>query len=74
MTSAEISALMQEILQVNEVAVDDNFFELGGNSVHVLTLISRIKEKSGADVSLLDVIYAPTADAIAQSIRRSNPE
>lgn len=70
MESAEISALMAEILGISQVAPQDNFFELGGNSIQVLALVTKINENSDADLSLVDVVFTPTADGIAEKMQR----
>lgn len=62
---------MAEILGVGGVAEDENFFGLGGSSIQALTLITRIKEKSGVEVPLIDVIYGPTAAEIAVSVEQN---
>ncbi|MER5570661.1 phosphopantetheine-binding protein [Streptomyces goshikiensis] len=70
MKPAEIAALMAEVLQVNEFTEHDNFFELGGSSLLAVALVSKINEKSSAEVSLIDLIYAPTAAGITERLAR----
>jgi acyl carrier protein len=72
MTPTEIAALVQELLDVDQVAPEDNFFDMGGNSILALTLISEIKEQYGATLPLIDVIRNPTPAGLARLITQSN--
>ena len=70
MTPSEIAQLMQEIVGLDEVDVDANFFEIGGNSFLALTLLTRIQERTGILLGLLDVIEAPTATEVSARLAR----
>jgi acyl carrier protein len=70
MTASEIAALISIILEIDDIAVDDNFFEVGGNSLLALALIAKIEQRCSVQVSLLDVIRAPTPEELASLIAR----
>jgi acyl carrier protein len=65
MTPTEVAQVMAEILELDEVAADQNFFEVGGNSFLVLTLMTRIWERSGTNLSMIDILRAPTPAAVS---------
>jgi acyl carrier protein len=73
MKAAEISVLMAEILKVDQVGEQDNFFELGGNSLLSMALVSKINEESSVELTLIDLIYAPSAAGIAKVIEAGDP-
>jgi enterobactin synthetase component F len=64
-TASEIAELIGEMLELSDVAPDDNFFEVGGNSLLALRLIAQLEGRSGAQISLLDVVRAPTPGQLA---------
>jgi aryl carrier-like protein len=74
-TAVEIAELINDLLEINDVAPDDNFFEMGGNSLLALRLMAKLEEQGGAKVSLLDVVRAPTPHRLASLIAaRSHPD
>jgi aryl carrier-like protein len=66
MTPDEVAMLMQDLLDSDDVAVDDSFFEAGGNSIGALALISQIHQRTGASLSLIEVVRNPTPDSISR--------
>jgi non-ribosomal peptide synthetase component F/malonyl CoA-acyl carrier protein transacylase/acyl carrier protein len=56
-TEKELARLWQEVLDVEESKIFrySNFFELGGHSLKAISLISKIHEKFGVNLSLNDV-------------------
>jgi mycobactin peptide synthetase MbtE len=60
MTQSEVATLMAEILETDEIGADESFFEVGGTSFLVLTLIARIRERTGATLRMIDIIRRPT--------------
>ena len=53
--------IWQEVLGLEQVGIDDNFFELGGDSLHVLKVISRVRNQSlpGFSLKLRDLMQKP---------------
>jgi amino acid adenylation domain-containing protein len=73
---AGLCGLFAELLGVAEVSADDGFFDLGGHSLLVTRLISRVRSRLRAELSVQDVFLAPTAAALASRLRplaRSRP-
>ncbi len=53
----EICAMWAELFGLPSVGVHDNFFDLGGHSLMAVQLLSRVRERYGADLSL-GIVYA----------------
>ena len=68
MTLTEMTTLMAEILETDEISADGNFFELGGNSMLVLTLIARIRDRTGVTLRMIDIIRRPTPTGVHQLV------
>lgn len=63
--ATQVSAIMRELLDMDDVEEDDSFFEIGGNSFIALRLISVIKARFGVELSLLDLIRSSTPNEIS---------
>ena len=67
--------IWQELLEVEQVGIQDNFFELGGHSLLAIQLISVIRKRLEADVSIGDVFDYPTIESLALQLKnKSNKE
>ena len=66
MTPAEVAQVMAEILDLDEVDADQNFFEIGGNSFLALTLMTRVWEKCGRRLGMIDILRNPTATGVSE--------
>jgi acyl carrier protein len=60
--------LWKEVLGLDAVGTRDNFFELGGNSLSLVTLAGRIRERLGVDVPLRALLEEPTIAELALSV------
>ena len=63
-----ISSLWAEILRVDQVSVKDDFFDLGGHSLHAMKLIAKLAESLGVDLSMTEILQAPTVEQLATLI------
>ncbi|MNG60431.1 Linear gramicidin synthase subunit D [compost metagenome] len=59
---AQLVAIWQAVLEVEQVSVTDNFFELGGDSLRVLKVLSKVRNQPelGLDLKLRDLMGKPT--------------
>jgi acyl carrier protein len=64
MNANDIASIFQRILEVPHVALDDDFFMLGGDSLLVTRVISAIARACGVELSVTDVMSAPTPEAL----------
>ena len=71
MTPSELAALIQVLLEADDIAVDDNFFDVGGNSILALELLEAVREQCGIRIPLIDMIRAPTASGMSALIARA---
>ncbi|MFT0475969.1 amino acid adenylation domain-containing protein [Pseudomonas antarctica] len=55
-----VAAVWSEVLGVEQVGLNDNFFELGGHSLRVLLLKERLRQVSGVNLSVSQLMLNPT--------------
>ena len=65
---ARVVEVWQELLGVDGVAPADDFLELGGNSLLATQLLSRLRDRLGLVVALVDFLAEPS---VAGLLRRS---
>jgi amino acid adenylation domain-containing protein len=63
-----IAEVWKDLLKLNTVGVHDNFFDLGGHSLLVIQLHSRLGEKLGRNLTVLDLFVHPTIHALATNL------
>jgi amino acid adenylation domain-containing protein len=63
-----LAALWAEALGAEAVGIEDSFFELGGHSLLATRLLWRVREETGAERSLRDLLEHPTVAAFAASL------
>jgi acyl carrier protein len=74
MTPDEIAVVMCGIIGIEGLGVDDDFFHMGGKSWGALALMARLEERSGVELTLLDVFHARTPSKLAALLgERSTP-
>lgn len=69
-TEEGLAALWCEVLELPRVGVRDNFFELGGHSLAATRLVTRVRDRFGAAISLRDVFTARTVADLAVTVDR----
>lgn len=58
-TVAEVGAIWTEVLRVPDLLPEDSFFELGGHSLIAATLLARINERLGVEISIRELFSHP---------------
>jgi amino acid adenylation domain-containing protein len=66
----KLSALVANLLGVDQVGVNDNLFLIGGHSLFGTQLIARLRENFGVELPLRGVFESPTPALLAQEIER----
>jgi hypothetical protein len=67
-----IAEIWQDVLRVGRVGLHDNFFDLGGNSLLLAQAHSRLRDRLGCDVSLVELFRFPTVGALAGRLLRED--
>ncbi len=69
-TDAEITVAgyAAEILGIDEIGRDDDFYALGCDSLRAMRLVSRLREVFGVDLTIRDLVAAPTVGGITAAI------
>jgi len=65
-TERVISAIWQDVLQIEKVGIYDNFFDLGGHSLLMVRVNRRLREEFDREVSMIDLFKYPTVSALAE--------
>ncbi|KER88919.1 hypothetical protein GW16_00015, partial [Xanthomonas arboricola pv. celebensis] len=60
-----------EVLGVEQVGRHDNFFELGGHSLLAVRMLSLVRERFAAEVSLANVFSVPSVARFAETVARA---
>jgi amino acid adenylation domain-containing protein len=63
-----LAGIWQEMLGIDRVGVLDSFFDLGGHSLMATQLVSRIRDRLGAEVALDAFFSAPTIADLAPQL------
>jgi amino acid adenylation domain-containing protein len=66
-----IAALWSELLGLDRVGALDSFFDLGGHSLLVAQAQARLRERTGAEVSLVELFRRPRAAELAPLVERA---
>lgn len=68
----KLSAIWQEVLEVDEVSLADDFFTLGGDSILAVTVVDQARA-AGVKISVLDMLERPVlGDLVARATEAAN--
>jgi acyl carrier protein len=67
-TEQAIAAVWSEVLGRARIGADDNFLDLGGDSMTAALLLDRTNERLGVELTLADLLAAPSLAALAETI------
>jgi amino acid adenylation domain-containing protein len=63
-----VGGLWADLLRVERVGPDDDLFQLGMHSLQIIQFISRLRVMYGLDVTIKQVLEAPTVRELAQVV------
>jgi acyl carrier protein len=64
-----LCSLFADALGISHVSPHDSFFDFGGNSVILIQLIKRIRERLGVNLSITTFFEAPTVIELAKQLQ-----
>ncbi|MFI2782677.1 amino acid adenylation domain-containing protein [Streptomyces sp. ALB3] len=67
-TEREVGALMAALTGAGPLGPDADFFDLGGHSLMAMQLMTRVRERFGAEIALSDVFRNRTVRALAARV------
>ncbi|MBW4592774.1 MAG: SDR family NAD(P)-dependent oxidoreductase [Brasilonema angustatum HA4187-MV1] len=67
-TEQTLADIWQELLGIEAIGIHDNFFELGGDSLLIVQVRSKLREKLNKDISISDSFEYPTINALAEHL------
>ncbi|MGE0445969.1 MAG: amino acid adenylation domain-containing protein, partial [Vicinamibacterales bacterium] len=66
----EIAAIIGGVLEQDAIPVNDSFFDLGGHSLHLLQVQTRMAERLGVNVEIVEFFRHPTVQDLAKLVER----
>jgi acyl carrier protein len=66
----ELAGVFADVLGCAHVPADESFFNLGGHSLLLIGVQTRISERLGAEVEMVDFFRYPTIRDLAQHVER----
>ncbi|MFD5470942.1 amino acid adenylation domain-containing protein [Streptomyces sp. NPDC127105] len=73
-TERAVAEVLAQVLGRDRIGITDNFFRLGGHSLLVTQVVHRLRAVLGARLSLRTVFERPTAEGLAEEVRRLREE
>jgi thioesterase domain-containing protein len=68
-TELTLSRIWQENLGVTRLPLDADYFAAGGTSLGAVRLLARVREQTGADLRLEQILDAPTVEKMSVLVR-----
>ncbi|RJE90832.1 amino acid adenylation domain-containing protein [Paenibacillus sp. 1011MAR3C5] len=73
-TERKLAAIWRELLGTDAIGAKDSFFEIGGHSLKAASMVSRIAERFGLQVTLRDIFMNPTLEVLASLLDNSGTQ
>src|SRR5207245_1585465 len=67
-TERVVAGIWAEVLGVLQVSRHTRFFDLGGQSLQLLQVHSRLRERFGPELTVVDLFRHPTVSSLAQRL------
>jgi phthiocerol/phenolphthiocerol synthesis type-I polyketide synthase E len=67
-TEETVAAVWAELLGLEKVGIHDNFFELGGHSLLAIQMVTEIRTRLSAEVSVATLFEGPTVHSLSRLI------
>jgi amino acid adenylation domain-containing protein len=64
----QIAAVWQEVLQIKKVGIYDHFFEIGGHSLLIAQVQSKLQNRLGIELPMVELFEYPTIHALAEHL------
>jgi amino acid adenylation domain-containing protein len=68
-----VADIWRGVLQVECIGVFDNFLTLGGDSLNAITMISRVRQALGIELTLTSLFERPVLAEFAETVRDATP-
>jgi arthrofactin-type cyclic lipopeptide synthetase C len=69
-TERTLRQLWLEVLRLDDAGVDDPFLDLGGDSLQAAQIVSRVRSRFGAEVSMAELLATGTIAGMARLLER----
>ncbi|MEV6479346.1 phosphopantetheine-binding protein [Streptomyces sp. NPDC051576] len=63
-----VRAIWCDVLEIPEVGSDENFFDIGGHSLLLQLVQSRLAERTGRDLPLVELFNHPTVRSLVDHL------
>ena len=69
-----VTAIWQDVLQLERIGVNENFFDLGGHSLRMARVHSRLRETLQRELSMVELFKYPTVESLVRYLSREENE
>ncbi|GHC40266.1 amino acid adenylation domain-containing protein [Streptomyces cinnamoneus] len=68
-----VAEIWRDVLQRDRVGVDDNFFEVGGDSLLLMRVMARLRERTRQPLTRVEMFMYPTIRSLARRLDDPGP-